>query len=344
MKSVEHTIKNCLLRFCLSVMVVALFSEVALCETKTIIAFGDSLTEGCDVHLEGYGDCGWIGGYGYQKELLTLLTQNDWDHTVNNFGRGGETTTEGVNRLDSVLGELCNQGADYILLLEGTNDLLHGADGMNVKFNLGVMVDKSRAKGIEPLLATIPPDSEPDHSYKNIPLMNDYIRQLAVEKNIVLVDQYNALEPRWDVYTNPRGCYNDLLHPNSTGFDAMGSVWYDSLSDLPVQTGESDASYDFAIVNGFVDVTDVQFTDLVFQYGEDVTKGKTVVVDPDSIVGTGIVSVAARIEDLKPETTYYYRLISINGNEFNHGGRTYSFTTRSSPGVSSWLMLLLNTP
>ena len=312
--------------------------------TNTIIGFGDSLTEGCDVHLEGQDDCGsWISGYGYEVELQSLLTNNGWETTVNNFGRGGEQAWEGVNRLDSVLGSFCNLGADYILLLEGTNDLLHGADGMNVKFNLGVMIDKSRAKGVEPLLATITPDTDPEHSYKDIPLMNDYIRQLAGEKNVVLVDQYNTVNPYWDRYTNPKGCYEDLLHPNPSGFDAMGSIWYASLSDMPVQTGESDAYYNYAVVNGTIDVPAVQFSGLAFQYGESVTKGKSVAVDLDSLAGSGKVAVAARIDDLKPDTTYYYRLVSIAADgEFNHGGRTYSFTTRSSPAFSSWLMLLLN--
>lgn len=225
---------NYILCLCLSVLVVTQFPDTALSQTKTIIAFGDSLTEGCDVHILGYSlsGCGWMGGYGYENALTSLLVSNGYssNYAVYNYGMGGETTADGVNRIDSVLDNLCNQDAGYILLMEGTNDLLHHAGWPEVQFNLGVMIDKSRARGIEPLLATLTPD--PDHDYKDIPLMNEKIRELATLKEVILVDQYNALAPDWDVYTNPRGCYGDLLHPNYTGFDAMGNVWYTSLSEL----------------------------------------------------------------------------------------------------------------
>jgi len=228
MNCVENILRCCL--FCLSLFVLILVPGISPCQAGVIIGFGDSLTEGCDVQTGG--DCGWVGGTGYTGELELLLTSNGYNYNVYNFGRGGETTTEGVNRIDTVLDEACNQGAKYILILEGTNDLLHGASGLDVKFNLGIMIDKSRAKGVEPLLATITPDPNPEHAYKNIPLMNTYIRALAAKQDVVLVDLYAAMYPYWDTYTNPRACYNDLLHPNPTGFDAMAAVWYATLAEL----------------------------------------------------------------------------------------------------------------
>ncbi len=221
--------------FC-SAILFCLFPTTAVFadEVGVIIAFGDSLTEGCGNEVSSCGvtprpgDC----TYDYETILKALLTENRYEFTVHNFGVGGETTVDGINRLPYVFDNACNQRAEYILLLEGTNDLLHGAMGANVKFNLGIMIDMSRENGLEPLLATLPPDSEPDNQYKNIPLMNQYIRELAVEKNVTLVEQYNALEPNWGTYTNPRGCYGDLTHPNSTGFDVIGTVWYESLTDV----------------------------------------------------------------------------------------------------------------
>ncbi len=229
---VEKTVLSRLFRLCLSLISLILIPGAGFCQAGVIIGFGDSLTEGCDV-LSG-GDCGWVGGTGYTGELESLLTSNGYNYNVYNFGKGGETTADALTdgRFDSVLNETCNQGAKYILLLEGTNDLLHGASGLDVKFNLGEMIRKSRDKGVEPLLATITPDPNPEHSYKNIPLMNDYIRALAAEKDVVLVDLNSAMAPYWDTYTNPRACYNDLLHPNPTGFDAMAAVWYATLAEL----------------------------------------------------------------------------------------------------------------
>jgi len=233
MKLLNGRINSRFLRICLIVLVVTQAPGVAFCQIKSIIAFGDSLTEGCDVQLPSDSECGWVGGYGYENELNSLLDNNGFSRfTVYNYGQGGETTAEGVNRIDSVLNDACNKDADYILIMEGTNDLLHHLGWVDVLFNLDIMIDKSRDMGIEPLLATLTPD--PEHEYKDIPLMNEKIREYAANKNpqVILVDQYNALAPNWDDYTNPRGCYGDLLHPNTTGFDAMGSVWYGSLSKL----------------------------------------------------------------------------------------------------------------
>lgn len=233
MKFIEKKMRNCFPGFCLSLLLVILFPGTGLCQTKVIIGFGDSLTEGCDVQS---GDCGWITGNGYEKNLQSLLTGNGYNFLVTNFGRGGETTTDALQgRFDSVLNEACNQDAEFILIMEGTNDLLHGANGLDVKWNLGIMIEKSIDRGLIPLVATIPPDFEPEHSYKNIPLMNTYIRDLVAEKvaqdkEVILVDQYAALYPYWNSYTP--GCYGDRIHPNATGFDAMGAVWYESLSEL----------------------------------------------------------------------------------------------------------------
>lgn len=224
---------------CLAVVFAVIFPGIGFSQTKIIIGFGDSVTEGCgnEVSTSGCGltcrpgdDC-----YDYEDKLQSLLTQHAYDFIVNNFGQGGETTADALGypyRFDSVLSNSCNADAEYILIMEGTNDLLHEADGLDVKFNLGVMIDKSRVRGLIPLLATIPPDPEPGHEYKNIPLMNEYIRELAEEKDVTLVDLYGALSPDWNVYTDPRACYEDLTHPNKTGFDAMGTVWYEQLSGL----------------------------------------------------------------------------------------------------------------
>lgn len=235
MQVTKHILSVWMWQLCLGVVLLVFFPAIGLSQTKIIIGFGDSLTEGCGNEVSTCGvtcrpgdDC-----YDYEQSLQSLLTQHYYDFTINNFGQGGETTADALSdpyRFDSVLNNPCNADAEYILIVEGTNDLLHEADGLDVKFNLGVMIDKSRARGLIPLLATIPPD--PEHDYKNIPLMNEYIVALAAEKDVILVDLYSALEPDWSVYTDPRACYNDLTHPNKSGFDAMGTVWYETLSEV----------------------------------------------------------------------------------------------------------------
>lgn len=228
----------------------AFFPAVAYSATRVIIAFGDSLTAGCwNTEVED-SSCGIVPrqdvdfeSYDYGDQLQDLLVENNYGYVIHNFGKGGETTIEGLERFDSVLENSCNRGAKYILIMEGTNDLLHKENKNYITFNLGVMMEKSMARGVIPLVATIPPDLTPGHEYKDIPEMNSLIRELVEEKRsdgeVYLVDQYEALHPYWEFYTDPRSCYaslpgrgDDQLHPNAKGTSAMGTVWYESLSRL----------------------------------------------------------------------------------------------------------------
>ncbi len=228
------TVKTVFFQLCCLGIISCLFPLALSAETEEevsgiIIGFGDSLTEGCDVYA---GDCGWerTTQLGYEINLVELLQNSDRNYVVKNFGRGGETAQDGFVRISQVMAKPCNTGAEYVLILEGTNDLLHGARGLDVKFYLGLMIDQVVAKGMVPLLATITPDADPEHRYKNIPLMNEYIRDLAEEKNVQLVELYNQMQPDWGKYTP--GCYGDLLHPNIAGFQTMGQIWFDSLAVL----------------------------------------------------------------------------------------------------------------
>lgn len=198
--------------------------------SQTLIAFGDSLTEGCGVSQQGCD--GWdAGDYSYPVYLEALFKAEGREITVKNFGKGGETTSEGVNRLETVLKNACNAKIDYVLLLHGTNDLFHHTDPEVVYFNLGVMIDKIRARGIQPVLATITPDE--DNDWKEIDRTNDLIRRLAVDKDVLFVDQYNVVAQYWYWYTHPGGCFGDLLHPNQKGFYAIAAAWHEAIPKPP---------------------------------------------------------------------------------------------------------------
>ena len=106
-----------------------------------IVGFGDSITKGSPYRLPSGNGCR-CGGY---NPILENLLKNDGlDAAVYNYGIGGEMTHEGLARIDSVLSK---SRAHYVLLMEGTNDLLYYSP-TTVRNNLWAMVGRARNRGV----------------------------------------------------------------------------------------------------------------------------------------------------------------------------------------------------
>ena len=125
-----------------------------------ILAFGDSITQGVKIDSDGNKTgilsppAGVRTSDGYEPEL-ELLAQTTPDTVyVYNWGYGGERTNVGLDRIDSAL---ASRRAQYILIMEGTNDILAGISTATTIFNLSQMIVKSRNALVEPILATVTP-------------------------------------------------------------------------------------------------------------------------------------------------------------------------------------------
>ena len=202
---------------CLLVFVSLVWVDGVRAEQYTVDAFGDSITAGWVVyHWDGNG-C--VGCGGYEPVLQSLLKNAGRDAVVKNWGKGGEATNDGASRIDAVLSF---EKPRYILLMEGTNDLLF-LSPQTVRANMAYMVDVSLKRGVVPVLGTITPDNRRG---KPIVETNDLLRELASEKNIALADHYAAVAPNWSIMTA------DGLHPNSAGYAKMAEVWYHAMKNV----------------------------------------------------------------------------------------------------------------
>jgi len=115
------------------------------------IGFGDSITYGY-IYYEEAPEKGYI------PRLEILLDQNFGDTEVVNEGWPGEITQNGLARIDKVIG---NHMARYLLLMEGTNDVVFKRISMDTTaFNLEQMVKKCIDFGLFPALATIIPRND----------------------------------------------------------------------------------------------------------------------------------------------------------------------------------------
>ena len=185
----------------------------------------------------GFGDSiTYAENQGYIPRLEPLLAQKYGAAKIWNEGYGGETTLEGLIRIDEVIAA---HQARFLLLMEGTNDVIFLEISMETAaFDLEEMARRSLKAGMFPLIATIIPRKDwrwfvaPYQSRINE--LNTRIRRLAETLKISLVDQFDAFydypasEGGWQSLLLPDG-----VHPNSKGFQVMAETWFGGIEILP---------------------------------------------------------------------------------------------------------------
>jgi acyl-CoA thioesterase I len=119
-------------------LVMMLAAPPASAKTPEVLAFGDSLTA-------GYG---LSESQAFPAQLQARLKKEGVDVTVINAGVSGDTTTDGLARLDWALADK----PDYVILALGANDALRGIDPKIVRANLDKMIDKITGSGAKVLL------------------------------------------------------------------------------------------------------------------------------------------------------------------------------------------------
>lgn len=184
-----------------------------------ILTIGDSITKGWPYVLENpWGDR--TGGY--QPYLENYLSNDGLTSAVYNWGVGGETTVGGVARINDVLD---SRGSDFMLIMEGANDLYAGISSSTTQANIGVMIDRVKAKGVSPVVGTITPNTMTSgFDYWIRSSYNPKILSIAKAKNAMIADQYDALRPNWNDLNT------DGLHPNQAGYKLIAYTWFQVLA------------------------------------------------------------------------------------------------------------------
>jgi len=290
------------------------------------LTFGDSITFGNSSH-------------GYQGELGRILSRNGRNAKIYNLGKQGETTVEGLNRLNYLLAEV---PTDYLLLLEGANDLRFGISQQTTMANLGAMLDNSVAANVEPIIANLTPDGT--NGGYNRAIANSYnpqIKALADRKRMTFSDQYTPLSQNWGDYTD------DGLHPNSAGYRMMANTWYDAivvLGQKPRVTTRAPAEVQAtnATLSALVTPNGTE-TRCYFEYGD----GDELVFNSEEIIigaQEPETPVEITIYDLEPLTQYRYRAVAVNETGNKSGGIKSFQTIEKDPdtGGSGCFMDTIN--
>ena len=164
----------------------------------TILALGDSLTEGLGVDNNA----------NYPAQLEARLKEMGYkDVKVINSGLSGETSTGLVNRLDWVL----QTKPDITILTIGANDAIRGIDVATVEANIRTAIKRLQDGGSEVILGGM-------QIYDN--LGADYVESFAAIYPRVAKDMNVTLIPFFldGVGGDPKLNQADAIHPTREGY------------------------------------------------------------------------------------------------------------------------------
>ena len=171
-----------------------------------IVAFGDSLTFGHGVEKED----------NYPTQLERMLHVRGYDHyVVKNYGVDGDTTRDGVQRLD----EVWKETPEIVILVLGANDAFQGVPAAEVEQNLRQMIRAIQPHGSLVLLAGVKPTptkglvymSEFETLYENLSQEFGLSLMPSFLSGVMLRAQYNIA---------------DGIHPNRAGYSIIvNNLW-----------------------------------------------------------------------------------------------------------------------
>jgi len=194
-------------------------ASIAMATPVDIVAFGDSLTA-------GYG---LAPGESFPEQLEAALKARGLDVTVVNAGVSGDTSSDGLARLEwSVPVE-----ADIVIVELGANDALRGIDPAITKKALSDILAKLSARGQAVLLAgTLAPPNLGDAYAAEF---NPIYPALADEFDVPLYRFFLA-----GVAADPALNHEDGMHPNAAGVAKIVEAMLPDVEALVAKAAASD--------------------------------------------------------------------------------------------------------
>jgi len=172
-----------------------------LTSTETVLAVGDSLTN-------GYGA---QNGESYPDHLRRMTGLN-----IVKSGVNGETSSEGLQRLPKLLE---TYHPKLTILCYGGNDILRNQSLSQLKKNLTKMISLCKASGSDVLLISVPNFTL--FGLEPLPLYEE----VAKETDTPLVEGILA-----KILGDP-SLKSDQIHPNAKGYEKMAETIYRKLKE-----------------------------------------------------------------------------------------------------------------
>lgn len=165
-----------------------------------ILFLGDSLTEGFRLQPEE----------SFPHLVQNWLRESGYSYQVINGGVSGDTTSDALQRIHSILDSY--PGIEIVYIFLGANDFFQGLSGKEVQHNLVLMIEAIRKHDpeIRILLVQFPvlPSMIPGHG-KTI---SSAFTEAANQMDVLLVEF-----PMEGIFQNPALSQPDGVHPSAEG-------------------------------------------------------------------------------------------------------------------------------
>jgi acyl-CoA thioesterase-1 len=170
-----------------------------------IVAFGDSLTAGSGVDPD----------QNYPSKLQAKIDQAGYRYRVLNAGVSGETSSQGLNRVETYL----NPPPVIAIVELGANDGLRGLPIANIRSNLAAIAERFRSAGAKVIVAgmEVPPNYGPQYADS----FREVFQSVAREYDAYLIPFFLD-----GVGGHPELNQDDGIHPTPEGYDiVVENVW-----------------------------------------------------------------------------------------------------------------------
>jgi len=179
--------------------------------TPLVVVLGDSLTAGPGLRTED----------AYPALLQERARSAGLPHRVVNAGVSGDTTADGLRRVDGAL----QPDARVLVVALGANDGLGGVATDTVKQNLRQIIERARTRGIRVLLCGM--ETLPTHGLDYVARFHNIFPDLAREFEVPLMPFLLQ-----GVFGRPELNLFDGFHPNAAGMRVIASEMWPWLEPL----------------------------------------------------------------------------------------------------------------
>jgi lysophospholipase L1-like esterase len=204
------------LTFALSILALPIIAEAEIAvKTGEKVAFlGDSITQG-----------GWNDPKGYVRLTVAGLKANGVEIEVIPAGISGHKSNQMLERLER---DVLSKKPQWMTLSCGVNDVWHGVKGVPLeeyKKNIREIVDKCAEAKVKVVIltATVIKEQLDNADNQKLAAYNDFLRELAKEKQLPLADLNAMFQARIKEANTPdnKVLTKDGVHMNDAGNEVM---------------------------------------------------------------------------------------------------------------------------